>query len=150
MRPQTRSPFLFRIALAASGFVLVLLMGYNMLVHSALADHEELGAAIRESARLHAPVTALYILGGDQLRKLPALRAIASKPAAEIAEGIASAVRSYPPGAMDALFGAAQTSAQGRLKWTHNGAYLMLLVFALLYWRRPQSVHFMHRSHEKR
>jgi hypothetical protein len=147
MRTQTHSPVLFRLALFASGLVLLLLMGYNMLVHSTLADHEELGAAIRESARLHAPVTALYILGGDQLRKLPPLRAVAGKQAGEIAGGVAGAVRSYPPGAMDALFGVPQSPAQRHLQWTHNGAYLMLLVFGLLYWRRPRSVRFMHRSH---
>lgn len=148
MRTQTRSPILSRIALAASGTALVLLMGYNMLVHSALADHEEIGPAIRESARLHAPITALYILGGDQLRKVPALRAVAAGPAGQIADGIASAVRSYPPGAMDVLFATPQSRAQRHLHWTHDGAYIVLLVFALLYWRRPRSVHLMRRSHD--
>jgi hypothetical protein len=149
MRTQTRSPMLFRIALAASGIALVLLMGYNMLVHSALADHEEIGPAIRESARLHAPITALYILGGDQLRKVPALRAVAAGPAREIADGIARAVRSYPPGAMEVLFATPQSSAQRHLHWTHDGAYLVLLVFAWLYWRRPRSLHLISRTHDE-
>ena len=148
MRSQTPSSVLLsRIARLACGSLLLVLMTYNMLHHSALADHEELGAAMRESARLHAPVTALYILGGDQLRKLPALRGFAAADAREIAEGLASKVRSYPPGAMDALFGAAQSPAQRHLQWSHNAVYLLLLVFGLLHWRRPQVVRLIKRSH---
>lgn len=148
MRPPTRSRVLFGPTLAASGLLLLLLIVYNMLVHSTLADDENIGAAIRESARLHAPVAALYIFGGDQLRKLPVLHAVARAQALEIAAGIASTVRSYPPGAMDALFGMAHSPAQRHLQWTHHGAYLMLLVFGVLYWRRSREVHFIHRTNE--
>jgi hypothetical protein len=140
VRKPTRSLVLFRLALALASLVFLALVGYNMLCHSQLADRQEIGAALRESARLHAPVTALYILGGDQLRRIDALKGVARSDAEEIAAGITKAVRSYPPGAIHALFDAPQTPAQRRLQRSHYGAYLMLLILAVLYWRRPREV----------
>lgn len=146
---QGRMQMLFRLAFAVASVVLLGLVSYNMLCHSQLADHDEIGAAMRESARLHAPVAALYILGGDQLRKIDALEGLARADALEIAEGITKAVRSYPPGAINALFDSARTPAQRRLQRSHHGAYLMLLILAVLYWRRPRDISLIRKTNRR-
>lgn len=132
------------VPVTLSGTVLLASLLYNLFVFSALASHPQIGTALRNAIRNDAPIVSIYVLVGDLVRVGP-LATLGDASAAEIAAPIAEKIRSYPPGAVATLFGSPQSASQSQLQWSHQLLPFLLLLTAILWWRRPKPVHMMPR-----
>lgn len=118
---------------------------YNMVCFSALASEASIGGALRSGFNGDAPVVASYVLAGDLLRKIPGLETLGDGTARAVAGPLHEKIKSYPPAAVAVLFGEVQSPQQKRILWTHRMQPWLLLLAALLWWRRPRPVHLRER-----
>ncbi len=118
---------------------------YNMLTFSALASEPRIGTAIRNGFNGDALVAATYVLGGDVLRMIPGLQTLGDDTARAVATPLEEAIKGYPPAAVAVFFGNARSVAHSRMLWAHRLQPWLILIAALLWWRRPKPVHLRER-----
>lgn len=118
---------------------------YNMVTFSALASEPRIGAAIRDGFNGDALVAATYVLGGDLLRRIPGLDSLGDETARAVATPLEETIKGYPPAAVSVFFDRARSAAHSRMLWAHRLQPWLILIAALLWWRRPKPVHLRER-----
>lgn len=114
---------------------------YDIVVWGSLPLIPEVGESIVESANREAPVAATYILLGRQLdAALPALQAFGeARLAAAFSEGFPR-IRVDSTVAMDLIFNTTWNAEHRWLKTMYWLPPLLLIVTAVLWWRRPRKI----------
>lgn len=122
----------------------VLCFIYDLVVWGAVRDLPEMAADITASAHREAPLASTYIfLGGPLDAAVPFLR---SAGLAELADALVDGLprlREQPTAALDLIFATTWNSTHRRLKTLYWAAPLLLLISAVLWWRRPRPIRLM-------
>ena len=120
-------------------------LAYNLVTFSALASEPRIGSAIRNGFNGDALMAATYALGGDLLRKIPGLETLGDDTARSVADPLEESIKAYPPSAVAVFFDRAQSTAHNRMLWAHRLQPWLILIAALLWWRRQKPVHLRER-----
>ena len=119
---------------------------YDIVVWGGVLSLPEVGPGIADSAHREAPLATTYIAIGTPLdAAFPSLRDYGT---ARLTDGLSEGferIRSDPSVAMDLIFSATWNPAHRLIKMMYWGAPIMLLVTAILWFRRPKTVHAFRR-----
>lgn len=143
---RTKSTVRGMLPLVLASAALFVVLVVNCIGFASLAAHPAIGKAFRDAAGLDAPIVSAYILLGKPLRHLPLLGPMGVSMANEIAEPLRERISGSPAAAVAVVFGQAESQAHHTLLWCHRLAPWLLLLVAILWWRRPRAVHFVRRT----
>lgn len=129
--------------LALVGTLLLVSVFLNLWFHGGLANTPEVGPHFREAAQREAPLTWTYMLGGDLLTQVGYFRD----------SGIEWARAAYGPGfpevialpatALDVYARENFGSGQRFVGFNYWASPVLLVLYLLLWWRRPKVLHTM-------
>lgn len=119
---------------------------YDIVVWGGVPALPHVGAGIADSAHREAPLAATYIAIGTPLDEaMPSLGDYATARLTEaFSEGF-DRIRNDPTAAMDLIFSSTWNPTHRWIKAMYWGAPIMLLVTAVLWFRRPKPVHALRR-----
>ncbi|HEY0179538.1 MAG TPA: hypothetical protein VGC30_07885 [Dokdonella sp.] len=124
----------------------LLSFAYDVVVWGALPGMGDVGAAIAGSARREAPLATTYVVLGRPLdRAAPALQAFGEQRLTAAFGAGFERIREDPTVAIDLVFGSHWNAQQRWITTLYWAAPLLFLVSALLWTRRPKSVHLIRR-----
>jgi hypothetical protein len=118
---------------------------FNVFTFAALSAHPVVGKAFRQAVIEDSPVVASYVVTGEFARQIPGLDALGDGTAAAAAAPLADKITAFPAGAAAVFFGDPLSSAQGRMLWARRLQPYLVLVAAIMWWRRPRPVHLRQR-----
>ena len=136
-----RSRFSGYVPVIIAILVLVSTLLFNMFTYSALAAHPGVGKGFRDAIKDDSPVVALYILAGDVLRSLPGLDSIGEQTAIDAASPIEERLKAVPAASGAIFFGESHSLAQSSMQRGSQAMPFLIMIAALLWWRRPRPVH---------
>jgi len=125
----------------------VLSLAYDLIVWGAVPAVPDVGEAIAASARREALLASTYIALGSPLDSaVPALQAFGEeRVVAAFGEGF-ERIRVDSTVAMDLIFSSRWNAMHAWLKTVYWWPPILLVLSALLWWRRPRKVHSFGRS----
>jgi hypothetical protein len=123
--------------IAAALFVLALL--YDFYLWGGLARVPGLGPIMLQTTQREVALAGIYLPVGLALVDATGLSGAAAASAAESFSTAQARVLANPDAAMDAILEAMPPDVAA----AYYGAPVLLLVFAVLWWRRPRVVHMM-------
>ena len=119
---------------------------YDIVVWGGVSTLPRVGAGIADSARREAPLATTYIAIGSPLDEaMPSLGDYANARLTEAFGDGFDRMREDPAVAMDLIFSSTWNATHRLIKAMYWGAPIMLLVSAILWVRRPKSVHAFRR-----
>jgi hypothetical protein len=125
-------------AYVVAGIAFLLLLGYDFFLWGGLSRTASLGPMMTEASKREVALASLYLPVGRQLTGLVGARA-AAEMAQSTFDPLEPRLLANPAAAMDTLLSG--------LPWlprmAYYGAPVLLLLFLLLFWRRPRGVHMI-------
>lgn len=125
-------------------FVLCFL--YDLIVWGSVRSIPDVGPGIADSARREAPLATAYITLGEMLDSVvPALESYgADRLSNAFGEGF-ERIKADPTVAMDLIFDTTWNAAHRWIKAMYWAAPILLVVFLILWSRRPRPIHMIRR-----
>jgi len=114
---------------------------FNIFTYAALAAHPVVGKGFHDAIKDDSPVIALYVLAGEVLRQLPGLDSVGNGTAANAVSPIEERLRAVPAASGAIFFGESHSLAQSSMQRGSQAMPFLIVIAALLWWRRPRPVH---------
>ncbi len=126
--------------------VFLLVLGFDLVVWGGVPSIPDVGAKIERSAHAEAPLAATYLfIGGLIADALPSVGHWGAATMTEALGPLLPRIAEEPAVAMDLILNTSQGRLHGWIRTAYWGAPVLLVITALLWWRRPKKISFMRR-----
>ncbi|WP_440221653.1 hypothetical protein ACQQ2N_11125 [Dokdonella sp. MW10] len=124
----------------------LLVAAFDLVLWGGVPSIPDAGEKIRRSANAEAPVAATYILLGSWVdNTVPSLGRWGTETMTEALGPLLPRIAEEPAVAMDLILNTSQGRLHGWVKTAYWAAPVLLVITALLWWRRPKKISLMRR-----
>ena len=124
---------------------LLLAFAYDALVWAAAARLPEIGRHLRAGAKREAPLSYLYMVAGTPLLAIGPLADYGHAHARDAFGPVAAEIEQKPEVAIELAHRKSNNGRHSTLMFMHYAPLVLLLAWAIAFWRRPPPVHLVGR-----